>query len=111
MVILLFAGAIGIDSLLNGNKIYQGVSIGDVNVSGLTKDEAIQAVSGYYSPRVSDNVATFYTTQEAQDNPTTAENSESIEEQISYEESLDSRTQWTIPSSYLDTTFNVEDVV
>lgn len=111
VVILLFAGATGIDSLLNGNKIYQGVSIGDVNVSGLTKDEAIQAVSGYYSPRVSDNVATFYTTQEAQDNPTTAENSESIEEQISYEESLDSRTQWTIPSSYLDTTFNVEDVV
>lgn len=111
VVILLFAGATGIDSLLNGNKIYQGVAIGDVNVSGLTKDEAIQAVSGYYSPRVSDNVATFYTTQEAQDNPTTAENSESIEEQISYEESLDSRTQWTIPSSYLDTTFNVEDVV
>lgn len=41
----------GIDGFLNGNKIYDGVVIGDVSVGGLTKDEAIDCVSGEYSQR------------------------------------------------------------
>ena len=108
---LVLGVANGIDSLINGDKIYQGVSIGEVDVSGLTREEAIEAVTGYYSPRVSGNVATFYTSQEAQDNPETAENAENIQEQISYEESLETRTQWTLPSSALEATFNIEDIV
>ena len=110
-VFLVLGVANGIDSLINGDKIYQGVSIGEVDVSGLTREEAIEAVTGYYSPRVSGNVATFYTSQEAQDNPETAENAENIQEQISYEESLETRTQWTLPSSALEATFNIEDIV
>lgn len=110
-VVVVFAGAFGIDSLLNGNKIYQGVSIGEVDVSGLTKDDAIEQVSNYYSPRVSENVAIFYSTQEAQNNPQEAENAQNLEEQISYEESLETRTQWTIPSSRLDAVFDVEGIV
>lgn len=110
-VVVVFAGAFGIDSLINGNKIYQGVSIGEVDVSGLTKDDAIEQVSNYYSPRVSENVAIFYSTQEAQDNPQEAENAQNLEEQISYEESLETRTQWTIPSSRLDAVFDVEGIV
>lgn len=110
-VIVVFAGAFGIDSLLNGNKIYQGVSIGEVDVSGLTRDEAIEQVSNYYSPRVSDNVAVFYSTQDAQNDPQKAENAQNLEEQISYEESLETRTQWTIPSSRLDAVFDVEGIV
>ena len=58
-VLLVLGVANGIDSLINGDKIYQGVSIGEVDVSGLTREEAIEAVTGYYSPRVSGNVATF----------------------------------------------------
>ena len=110
-VVVVFAGAFGIDSLLNGNKIYQGVSIGEVDVSGLTKDDAIEQVSNYYSPRVSENVAIFYSTQEALNNPQEAENAQNLEEQISYEESLETRTQWTIPSSRLDAVFDVEGIV
>ena len=110
-VVVVFAGAFGIDSLLIGNKIYQGVSIGEVDVSGLTKDDAIEQVSNYYSPRVSENVAIFYSTQEAQNNPQEAENAQNLEEQISYEESLETRTQWTIPSSRLDAVFDVEGIV
>ena len=106
-----FCWCFGIDSLLNGNKIYQGVSIGEVDVSGLTKDDAIEQVSNYYSPRVSENVAIFYSTQEALNNPQEAENAQNLEEQISYEESLETRTQWTIPSSRLDAVFDVEGIV
>ena len=54
----------GVDGLINGNKIYEGVVIGDVAVGGLTKDEAVDCISGEYSQRVSSNVATFFTTQD-----------------------------------------------
>ncbi len=113
LVVLLLVGgsAYGIDSLLNGDKIYQGVSIGDIDVSGLTRQEAIDQVSGYYSPRVSENVPTFYSSEDAKENPQTPEDVGNIEEQISYEESLDTRTQWTLPASKLDATFDVEGMV
>lgn len=111
VVVVIALGAYGVDSLLNGNKIYQGVSIGDINVSGLTREEAVNQVSGYYSPRVSENVPTFFSTSEAQANPQTADDAGNIEEQISYEESLETRTQWTLPASKLDATFDVEGIV
>lgn len=110
-LVVVGGGAFGIDQLLNGNKIYDGISIGEVSVSGMTKDEATQAVSDYYVQRVADHVPTFFTSQEAEDNPQSAENAESIEEQTSYKESLENRTQWTLPASKLDATFNVDAIV
>ena len=110
-VVLLGAIGWGVDSLINGNKIYSGVSIGDVDVSGMTREQATDAVSSYYSPRVSGNVATFYATQDDENNPEQAKNAENIAEQISYEESLDQRRQWTLPSDYLDAALNVDDLV
>ena len=79
VIVLLLGGAFGIDSLVNGNKIYQGISIGEIDVSGLTQQEAVEQVSGYYSPRVSGNVATFYSSEEAQANPQTPENAGNVE--------------------------------
>ena len=112
-VAVLAIGGIGfaIDNALNGNKIYAGVSIGEVNVAGLTREEAVDQVSSYYSQRVAENIPTFYTTQEAQQNPESSESFENIEEQISYEESLENRTQWTIPAAKLDAMFNVDAIV
>lgn len=101
----------GVDGLINGNKIYEGVVIGDVAVGGLTKDEAVDCVSGEYSQRVSSNVATFFTTQDNLDNPKTTDTDANIEEQISYEESLSNRTQWTIPSNEVEATLDIDSLV
>lgn len=101
----------GVDGLINGNKIYEGVAIGDVAVGGLTKDEAVDCVSGEYSQRVSSNVATFFTTQDNLDNPKTTDTDANIEEQISYEESLSNRTQWTIPSNEVEATLDIDSLV
>lgn len=101
----------GIDGFLNGNKIYDGVVIGDVSVGGLTKDEAIDCVSGEYSQRVSSNVATFFTTQENLNNPKACDTDANIEEQISYEESLANRTQWTVPGNEVEATLDVDSLV
>lgn len=108
LVVLVFCG---IDGLLNGNKIYGGVTIGDVAVGGLTKDEAIDCVSGEYSQRVSSNVATFFTTQENLNNPKTSDTDANIEEQISYEESLANRTQWTVSGNEVEATLDVDSLV
>ena len=101
----------GIDNAVNGDKIYSGISIGEVQVAGLTREEAVEQVSSYYSQRVAENIPTFYSSEEAQQNPESFESFENIEEQISYEESLENRTQWTIPAAKLDATFNVDAIV
>lgn len=108
LAILVFCG---VDGLINGNKIYEGVAIGDVAVGGLTKDEAVDRVSGEYSQRVSSNVATFFTTQDNLDNPKNSDTDANIEEQISYEESLSNRTQWTIPSNEVEATLDIDSLV
>lgn len=108
LVVLVFCG---IDGFLNGNRIYDGVVIGDVSVGGLTKDEAIDCVSGEYSQRVSSNVATFFTTQENLNNPKACDTDANIEEQISYEESLANRTQWTVPGNEVEATLDIDSLV
>ena len=111
VVLLALLVGIGTDSFVNGNKIYPGVSIGDVDVAGLTKDEAIDRVSSEYSQRVATNVATFFTSQENLENPKSSDSDSNIEEQISYEESLSNRTQWTVPGSAVEATLDVDSLV
>ncbi len=111
VVLLAIVVGIGTDSFVNGNKIYSGVSIGDVDVSGLTEDEAVDRVSSEYSQRVATNVATFFTSQENLENPKSSDSDSNIEEQISYEESLSNRTQWTVPGSAVEATLDVDNLV
>ena len=101
----------GVDGLVNGNKIYSGVTIGDVSVEGLTKDEAIDRISSEYAQRVSSNVAMFFTSQENLENPKSSDSDANLEEQISYEESLSNRTQWTVPASAVEATLDVDSLV
>lgn len=108
LAVLVFSG---VDGLINGNKIYSGVTIGDVSVEGLTKDEAVNKVSSEYSQRVASNVAMFFTSEENLSNPKNADSDANIEEQISYEESLANRTQWTVPASAVEATLDVDSLV
>ena len=99
------------DGIATGGKIHDGVSIGDVDVSGKTHDEAVALVSEEYAPRVAANVAVFYATDDDKANPKIADTDETIEEQISYEESLKNRTQWTVPATDVDAVFDVDNLV
>ena len=104
----------GVDGLINGNKIYEGVVIGDVAVGGLTKArrQYNDCVSGEYSQRVSSNVATFFTTQENVDNPKATDTDANIEEQISYEQSLARFVlDGLIPSNEVEATLDIDSLV
>ncbi len=106
-VVLVLVVGFGIDSFTNGDRIYSGVKIGDVSVAGMTKDEASSAVSAQYAERVSTNVDTFFATQYDLENPKKTDTDSNIEQQISYEQSLSDRTQWTVTGSEVDAELNI----
>lgn len=109
-VVFLLIG-FGIDSLMNSEKIYQGVTIGDVAVGGMTRQEASQAVASEYSQRVNSNTVAFFVSQQDMENPKVSDTDANIEEQISYEESLENRTQWTIDANAVEAVLDVDKIV
>lgn len=112
LVCVLVLSVVGfVDNALNGDKIYAGVWIGDVEVGGTTIDEATQRVTDQYAQRVASNTAVFYASAEAREKAQDSRNYETIQEQISYEESLSHRTQWTIPASSIGAILDVDALV
>ena len=63
----LVGGAWAIDGAVNGSRIYDGVSVGVVDVSGMTEEEARRVVSSFYEPRVADGRALIFASEEARD--------------------------------------------
>lgn len=110
VLLVVFGGAGLIDNALNGDKIYEGVWVGDIDLSGKTIDEATSLVTDEYAKRVATNSATFYSSTDALESDHSSQEYESIQEQISYEESLEHRTQWTVSASILNATFDVDAV-
>lgn len=96
----------GGDTLINSGKIYPGVSIGGVDVGGKTVEEAADTLNNQYAARVNTNTVVFFADEQAQQNASERDTVEGIEEQISYEESLSNRTQWTVLSSEVEATFD-----
>lgn len=99
------------DFALTDGKIHSGVTVGDVDVSGMTKEEAASAVSAEYGPRVGANSVVFYASEEDQENPQVGDVDEGIDEQISYEESLSNRRQWTVAGGEVEASLDVDALV
>ncbi len=110
--IALVIGLFGvIDNALHDNKIYEGVYIGDIDLSNKTIDEATQLLTDEYAQRVASNTAVFFTSEQARKDADNSEQHESIQEQISYEESLSNRTEWTVPASAVKAILDVDALV
>ena len=105
VVVLVVAG--GIDSLTTMNRIYQGVSVGNIDLSGKTPEEATTLISQEYEPRFNSNAVVFCANEQAaQRSEEEQQRNESLEEQISYEESLSSRDRWTVNAPRIGATFD-----
>ncbi|MFR2588090.1 MAG: hypothetical protein ACLS9I_09355, partial [Adlercreutzia equolifaciens] len=96
-LLALVGGAWAIDGAVNGSRIYDGVSVGAVDVSGMTEEEARRAVSSFYEPRVADGRALIFASEEARD--TLDVESELAEqdaqaEQLSLEEARANKQVW-----------------
>lgn len=56
---------IAFDAILNSNKIYSGVSVGDVDVSGLTVEEATQKIDEHFGRLINNKSIYVFTDEEA----------------------------------------------
>lgn len=107
VVVLVLGVAGGIDALANMNRIYQGVSVGNIDLSGKTVDEATALIAQEYEPRINSNDVVLCASEEvAQQAQSDREKRDTLEEQISYEESLAHRDRWTIDAQVLGATFD-----
>jgi vancomycin resistance protein YoaR len=97
----------GVDAIANMNRIYQGVSVGDIDLSGKTIDEATALISQEYEPRINGNDVVLCASEEvASQVQSDKEKRNTLEEQISYEETLSHRDRWTIDAQVLGATFD-----
>ena len=109
LVVLVVVVVVGssVDALANMNRIYQGVSVGGIDLSGKTVDEAASLIAQEYEPRVSGNNIVFCANEQvAEQIQANASQKETLEEQISYEESLASRDRWTVNAQHIGATFD-----
>ena len=96
-----------VDTLANMNRIYQGVSVGGIDLSGKTVDEATNLIAQEYEPRVSGNSIVFCANEQvAEQTQASTAQKDSLEEQVSYEESLASRDRWTVNAQHIGATFD-----
>ena len=113
-LLALVGGAWAIDGAVNGSRIYDGVSVGAVDVSGMTEEEARRAVSSCYEPRVADGRALIFASEEARD--TLDVESELAEqdaqaEQLSVEEARANKQVWVAESGTLGARLSVSELV
>lgn len=96
-VAILCLAAYGIDSALTSGRIYSGIHVGRIDVSGMTVSEAKDAIEETYSQKMFDTQVFVFASQEAMDEldvDMELLEQEALAEQISYEEAQSQRKVW-----------------
>lgn len=115
LAVLLIGGCVfGIDQLINGNRIYRGISVGSVDVSGMTPDEARRAVSEAYSDRVARGRGIIFASDDiagSVDVGSELEEQAAQAEQLSVEEAREDKRLWVAEAGALGARVPVNDLV
>lgn len=105
LALVLVAGVgVGVDAVLNGSTMRAGVSIGEVDVSGMTRAEAIDAVDAHYQERIASGTAVVFSDEETAasvDLDAQLAQADAIAEQISFEEAQKNKKLWRVDASKL----------
>lgn len=100
------------DAKLHEGKIYEGVSIGSVDVSGLTAQQAETLLVMRYGPGIAQNSIKVYANEEAQykevDELESAQE-EALAEQQDYEEAQETVDSWDLTANSLQASFDTEE--
>lgn len=91
------------DFAVNHDRIYSNVSIGEVNVSGMTQDEAAEALRATYSSRITGASVKIYADQDTMDKVNAGQEVQDIEESedVSTDEATANRKMWSTDASTL----------
>ncbi len=100
--VLVVAG--GFDFAMNAGRIYPGVRIGTVDVSGMTVPEASKAVQDVYAERLDTHEALIFANDEVAsdlDDLSHVYAAEELTEQLSFEEAQHNKQLWTATATSL----------
>ena len=114
VVVLVLAVGLGVDAAVNGSTMRAGVSIGEVDVSGLTREQASQKVSDHYQVRLSEGAAVIFSDEETAasiDLAAQLVQDEAIAEQVSFEEAQKNKKLWRVDASTLGASLPVDALV
>jgi len=92
-----------VDQVVNGGKIYPGVHIGTIDVSGMTVEEATAAVDKTYGSKVSGNDVNIYADQATYEKAKAGQDIEDLQddEYVSVDEAAGKRKVWTTNAAEL----------
>lgn len=98
LLVVLIAGGMFVDNLINGKKIYSGVYVGDVDLSGLTVDEAEDLIFERYAEQLQGTRIVVFANEQAAagDVEEMIAQQEALAEQLSVEEARESTQLWVV---------------
>ncbi len=104
IVCVLFVGFL-VDAGINGNRIYAGVTVGEVDVSGMTREEAQSAIVQRYAPAINAAELTIYASDEAAASANALSDQENLDkaaEQLSVDEMRANKLLWLTNAAALN---------
>lgn len=63
-LVAILGGALAVDHAISGSRIYRGVTIGRIDVSGMTVEEATRAIEASYAPTVAEGYGIIFANEE-----------------------------------------------
>lgn len=103
ILVVLIGGGYFVDQLINGKKIYSGVYVGDVELSGLTVDEAEDAIFERYAEQLQGTRILIFANEgvASQDVEEIIAQQEALAEQQSVEEARANTQVWVVTADSL----------
>ncbi len=105
LAVLVIGCVVALDTAFTSDKIYKGVSVGDVDVSNMTVDRATEVINESYIPRLTATSVYIYADEETADlaNPDLQMlEDEALAEQISFEEAKEKKKLWITSAQALE---------
>ena len=100
LVVLALIVVFLLNSILSNPNIYKGVTVGDLDVSGMTKEEASAAISAHFAPHVESTQVTIYAGDEGREKVLSGEQNQiGPEEQLSVEDVQEHTYSWTVANT------------
>lgn len=114
IAIILSCGWLLVDSVVTNGKIYSGVHIGSVDVSGMTAEQATSAVNSMYNSNLYATNAYIFANEElaqSSDIPNQMLDPVTSPEQISFEDAQKAKELWITNAATLGGSIPTEDLV
>lgn len=105
LAVLVVSCVVALDSTFTADRIYKGVSVGDVDLSNMTLDEATDSINETYIPRLTATSVYIYADEETAASANLdlkmIEN-EALAEQVSFEEAQENKKLWITSAQALE---------